>query len=686
MQGFRVQDIADNLGFSSKVVISAIKNHEGLTITEFRARHCPITYTENDIQTFRAMLLEGSSVQEISDHTGFSDGQIRYAIKQNEGLSIVEFRQKYRPLTARNEDASRLAPNSSTQGQRLRLPTSNRRIGRPPKTYAKVCPFCQKPFETKLIRHTYCSLSCASKSRRQRKTRQRYPTIHKRCERCGIPFDTKRPEQRYCGNDCRKASISKDKSFLTEIPCEFCDELFRPSQQGPRFCSRKCAYAGRRAASYVYGDFKIQEGKYVRFESSYELVFLLYVSEHPEEYQNIRRCNFSIAYEYRDTTCAYYPDFLMENCEGSTLLVEIKSSAVARRNPGKTNAKLLEAQDWCETHDAEFLYLTDDDDRFIFMCDYVASNKSLDVLKHVADHKAFQKVVRHCIECGKKIPQKGKGIRVYLGRKFCSAECRDRSSFGKKRRLPSSRHVCPQCKKEFWGQKGKVFCSKECYTGSQRTLNRLCCPVCGEYFRPATSDQRTCGKECGIVYRSARRAGRTFQEQAKLLLHRRQQRKGRARRRAPTAWTLDLMLDRLRGIHRYIGNRVPTYSQIYNDRTLRRTFDSCALAGAIYRFIQKHKIGSYNDFVFRYLGWIAPSHLTKEMAIVHLERVVEEYGGIPYHVGRIKDLLGVRGRCLEAAFKKYVGMSVSQYCDIKGISRVSMERRQRKNMVGLRFA
>ena len=78
---------------------------------------------------------------------------------------------------------------------------------------------------------------------------------------------------------------------------------------------------------------------------------------------------------------------------------------------------------------------------------------------------------------------------------------------------------------------------------------------------------------------------------------------------------------------------------------------------------------------FRYLWWIGPSHLTKKMAIVHLERVVEEYGGIPYHVGRIKDLLGVRGRCLEAAFKKHVGMSVSQYCDIKGISRVSMERR-----------
>lgn len=155
------------------------------------------------------------------------------------------------------------------------------------------------------------------------------------------------------------------------------------------------------------------------------------------------------------------------------------------------------------------------------------------------------------------------------------------------------------------------------------------------------------------------------------MLERRRQDKARTpKRRPPTNWTLELMVDRLKEIQDYLGDRVPTYSEIYKDVELRETFSSCALAGAIHRFNQEHGIGSYNEFIYEHLGWIGPSHLTKEMAITHLERVTEKYGGVPRHVGRNKDLLGVRGRCLEVTFKKYLGMSVTEYCKANGIQRV----------------
>jgi hypothetical protein len=126
-------------------------------------------------------------------------------------------------------------------------------------------------------------------------------------------FSTKRPQQRYCDDNCRRASISKDKQFLTEIPCAYCEKLFTPQQSTARFCSRECAYNGRKPPSHVFGQFKLTDGSHIRFESSYELVFLLYASQHDDKYRNLRRCNFSIPYNYDGEPHRYYPDFMAED-------------------------------------------------------------------------------------------------------------------------------------------------------------------------------------------------------------------------------------------------------------------------------------------------------------------------------------------------------------------------------------
>jgi AraC-like DNA-binding protein len=669
-QRLTLAEVANQTGLSTKVVLSAIKKHEGLTIREFRDKYSPITYTDQDVRHFRQLLMEGLSAQEVGQRLGFTEGQVRYAIKRDEGLTILQFRQRYRPIDVSRQHDESTPRDPKWREKRVRLPTTNKPIGRPRKAYTKTCPFCGTRFKTKNANQVYCSLSCTAKSSTTRNRRPR-PTIQEHCARCAKAFLTKRPEQKYCGNACRNACISTDKTSLTEIPCAFCHKIFRPTQRIVRFCSRECAYKGRKPSGHVSGLFKSTGDARIAFHSSYELVFLLYAFDHPKEYYNLRRCDFSIRYEFQGAAPAYFPDFAAEDTNGRTSIFEIKSTGTIERDPEKTEAKTSAAGEWCRDNGIHFVYLTDRDDAFIAMCDYVASHHELDVLKRVDDAESLRKILKYCMECGKPIARRGEGIGAYLRRKFCSAHCRDTSPHGKKQRLPTSRHICAQCKREFYGHKRKVYCSKECYTNAQRTLKERECPVCGRHFQPKSFDKKTCGIECGIILRSARLAGRSIHAQVQRLHNVRKKKEVEQKRASPASWTLDMILERLRDIRDHLGGRVPTYSEIYRRTSLRTGFGSCALAGAIFRFNQENGIGTYNEFVFRYLGWIPPDRLTAEMTLAHLDRVIREYGGVPTDLPGIKDLLGVRGSCLESAFKRHFGTSITAYCRANNVRRVA---------------
>lgn len=691
-QGNSVSEIAQRMGRSEKSVVSAFKRHTGMTITDFRYFLLPLS-------SFKILLAEGCSVNEVAESTGCSDHQIRSAIKRTEGMSIAEFRESH-GLTTTGEEEQEAEVNERDAVQkslrRLRLPTSNRRIGRPSKTYDKQCQFCGVAFTTKNNKRRFCSHSCSVKSRpaTQRKTVRRL--VRKKCECCGKVYQTKRAEQKYCGNECRKKRISRDKTILTDTPCAYCEQLFRPAQRIQRFCSRDCAYKGKRSSSLVYGNFKLSENNYVRFESSFELVFLLFARQHMSDFQCLFRCDFTLDYQFDGQRFRYLPDFLCVGADGRQKLIEVKSTGTKAWHPEKAKAKLDTGRLWCNENDADFIYLSDEIPAFIDMCDFVSSQHGLDVLQYVEDGDALRKIMKRCVECGKRIPRRGKGIADYLQRKFCSATCRNKSKHGKKQPLPSSKHVCPQCGKHFIGHSEKTFCSKDCYSASQRTLKETTCPVCGKAFQPNSSSQRTCGIECGIVFRAATRKGVSVAEYVEWKAKNKPAEMRNCiecgdgftprshatvlclpcRKIARTVWTLDVMTQRLTEIRDYLGGRIPAYSEIYESPELRERFNSCSLAGAIYRFNQGHGLRSYQEFVKVHLDWTLVGKLTEARTKEVLELMIDSYGGVPIGIGQIDDLFGHKGHAFEEAFKSHCGVTLREYCEQHGIARI--ERSQLK--------
>lgn len=692
-QGQSVDEIVEQIGLSRKVVITAFKQHSGMTITEYRNSLLPL-------EKFRALLIQGCSVNEVAEATGCSDRQIRSAIKRNKGMSIVEFRESQGLTISGAEEEIEDDDTASMQKtlRRLRLPTSNRRIGRPRKTYDKQCPFCGVKFTSKNNKRRFCSHSCSVKSRPASEHKSVRRFVKKKCECCGKTYQTKRAEQRYCGNECRKKRISRDKTSLIDTPCAFCEQLFRPAQKIQRFCSRDCAYKGKRSSSLVHGQFKLAENKYVKFESSFELVFLLFARQHPSDFKGLCRCDFTLDYLFENQKYRYLPDFLCIGADGRQRLIEVKSTGTEAWQPQKTQAKLDAGQIWCEENDADFIYLSDEVPRFIEMCDFVSSHHSLDVLQHVEEGEALRKIVKKCVECGKNIPRLGKGIGAYLRRKFCSTRCQHKSSHGKKLPLPSSKHVCPQCGQNFIGHSKKRFCSKGCYTAKQRTLKESTCPVCGKAFRPNSSDQKTCGMKCGMVFRAASRKGVTLSEYLDWKANNIPSDKRSCiecgeefmpcshatvkclscRRNARTAWTIDVITERLAEIREYLGGRIPTYSEICKNEVLRERFRSSALAGAIYRFNQEHGIQSYQEFVKIHLNWKLIGKLTKTRTQEVLDLIVDAYGGVPIGISRIDDLFGHKGHAFEEAIKSHHAMTLGDYCEQHGIPRVERSNPKRR--------
>jgi hypothetical protein len=130
------------------------------------------------------------------------------------------------------------------------------------------------------------------------------------------------------------------------------------------------------------------------------------------------------------------------------------------------------------------------------------------------------------------------------------------------------------------------------------------------------------------------------------------------------------MLSRLKEIQEYLDGRAPTYSEIYHDSDLKKRFNSCSLAGVIYRFNQDHGIASYADFCEQHLGWEVPRKLTKSRTEWVLKELVRRCGGVPNGLSKMKSVLGYRGMTLLAAVKKHFGKTLDDYCLGKKLKRV----------------
>ena len=646
-------------------------------------------YTLSDASRIKSLLLRGHSVNEVATQTGFTAYTVEAAVRATEGMTISEFRH------ANNLTSPPAPPDPASTSKsalpRTRIPSANAEKPRSA-LVTKTCPFCKKQFEPRKAKQKFCSHSCSGKARVPGKLKRRI-TVTKTCENCGRPYDTFRQSQRYCTDECRKACISANMTWLTEIPCKFCEKLFRPKQQGYKFCSKPCAYKGKAAGSLIRGTVEMHDGSKVPYVGTYELVFLLYANKHGCEFPHVSSWKTGIPYRLAGAPHTYYPDFRVERPGQLPLMVELKSSRTIEFSPERHEAKVAAARMWCASNQHEYLLLGEWEETFREMCAFVKAHNNLDALAQRAreDSKVED---RHCVECGKVIPRKAPSI--YRKRVFCSSECRNKSDKHKLPVKPSSRHICPTCNKPFRGGKQKKYCSKACYTTAQTTLLPRACAVCGTVFSPSNSDMVTCGLKCGTIYRAASRTGLTVdayvkQKSARLaalpnqatcsrcgkafkpsLAHR--QHCQSCRDAGGDVWTLDLMLSRLREIQAYRGGQIPTYSEIYHDQDLKSRFNSCSLAGALFRFNQEHHISSYADFCERYLGWAVPRKLCKIETARVLSKLVEICGGVPVGLSKMPSVLGHRGMTLMAAIKKHFGKTLEEYCVAKKLKRVpSME-------------
>jgi hypothetical protein len=131
------------------------------------------------------------------------------------------------------------------------------------------------------------------------------------------------------------------------------------------------------------------------------------------------------------------------------------------------------------------------------------------------------------------------------------------------------------------------------------------------------------------------------------------------------------MIERLEEVVAYLKGRIPSYSELYDSMDLRRRFNSCSLAGGIFRFNRAHGLASYREFVKRYLGWEVAGTLDKKRTRDVLEKLVEQLGGVPFGLSRIDNLFGHKGHAFEEAFRRHYGISISRYCNQNGIPRKS---------------
>lgn len=654
------------------------------------------TYKTEDAEHFRSLLLAGMGVKEVAIATGFTAHTVQRAIRVVFNQSIRELRDAHGMTSSPSQLKAKESP--PTPLPRVRLP-SERRKPYPRRLPQKQCPFCGTLFQPKSRYSNFCSRSCSGKAR---KPGQGVPRTYvvKQCLNCGESFSTFRLDQKYCGNACRKLRLSQDKTQLTAIACQFCEKMFRPPQRGYKYCSKACAYSGKASGSFVRGTIEMSDGKKVRFIGTYELAFLLYAKSHPDDYPNVDACRLSIPYDLHHETHNYYPDFTYIREDGVVVIVELKSAGTIEKDPDKHMAKTAAAEAWCALNGCAYLLLDDQASEFKRICSFVREAHNMDATAERFKEDAKLEV-RFCKKCGERIPRVASS--VYKTRQFCSKSCRNTYRRSAEEISAASRHVCPECGKQFVdANRNRIYCSKACYTAAQTTLVPIACEVCGATFQPTASKRATCSMKCGIVYRVASRLGLSVQDyldedarKQQLLQQRRSAipnekpcvRCGEAFK--PTLentshcsscvesghkrWTLPLMLARLQAIRDYLDGRVPKYSELYHSQELKKKFNSCSLAGAIFRHNHENKIDSYADFCEHYLGWLAPRKLSRERLSWVLKELVRVCGGIPANLGSCEDVLGYRGATIAQAVKFQFGQTLGEYCEEKRLRRIALD-------------
>lgn len=107
--------------------------------------------------------------------------------------------------------------------------------------YKKICPRCNKEFETVQYNHIYCSPKCMERHRRK-------DPIKKNCLICNKEFITTRPFHKFCSLECvriderAKRKIREPRRIFDKI-CRYCGEKFKTDKHQQMFCKEACSYS-----------------------------------------------------------------------------------------------------------------------------------------------------------------------------------------------------------------------------------------------------------------------------------------------------------------------------------------------------------------------------------------------------------------------------------------------------------
>ena len=121
--------------------------------------------------------------------------------------------------------------------------------------------------------------------------------------------------------------------------------------------------------------------------------------------------------------------------------------------------------------------------------------------------------IYYCEECGKKCEAKYKSTT----RRFCSHKCANIHNKRDKEKAVTT-FICLTCGKPFEVKNGDSriknksvkFCSRECSAQHSKVGEDKACPVCGKIFY--TTRRKTCGVECGRVFRSSNWEHKAYKE------------------------------------------------------------------------------------------------------------------------------------------------------------------------------
>lgn len=195
------------------------------------------------------------------------------------------------------------------------------------------------------------------------------------CRKCIGGFFTKKPEWLEKNSEAQKKIQSTPEQKLKnaigvsnfwknnpEAKKRVGEKISKRYQEDPEY-RRKVNEGSSKNQFSLKGFFFFRKEFWIKFESSYELCFLVW-AEQNTNIKKIRRCDFSIQYEFSNKKFNYFPDYVVFYGE-QKVLTEIKSTRSFHflNRKDKESAKIFSAENFIKENDFDrYDYISEEHD------------------------------------------------------------------------------------------------------------------------------------------------------------------------------------------------------------------------------------------------------------------------------------------------------------------------------------